>query len=209
MLSGRNSFVCMRCLMPARGFKKAFFLFLLAMMTACSGMPRILSSLPGMQPQLLQSSYGAADDLHDQLEDTDIAGYPMLVASFVNSGDFERTSNLGRLLSEQVASRLSQHGYAVKEIQLREDELAVRRKAGVFALSRNLSKINPELEALSILVGTYTVIERQIYVNVRVLNIQDGVVLASSDFRLPYIRQRQTPAPDAGSDAVPSAGTRL
>ena len=133
----------------------------------------------------------------------------MLVASFVNSGDFERTSNLGRLLSEQVASRLSQHGYAVKEIQLREDELAVRRKAGVFALSRNLSKINPELEALSILVGTYTVIERQIYVNVRVLNIQDGVALASSDFRLPYIRQRQTSAPDAGSDAVPSAGTRL
>ena len=77
MLSGRNSFVCMRCLMPARGFKKAFFLFLLAMVTACSGMPRILSSLPGMQPQLLQSSYGAADDLHDQLEDTDVAGYPM------------------------------------------------------------------------------------------------------------------------------------
>ena len=56
---------------------------------------------------------------------------------------------------------------------------------------------------------TYTVIERQIYVNVRVLNIQDGVALASSDFRLPYIRQRQTSAPDAGSDAVPSAGTRL
>lgn len=198
--------------MSARGkFKKRIlFLFLLMIITGCSSLSGVFSMFSEEKTPLLQSAYRAADALHSQLLGTDVADYPMFAASFVNSENLERTSNVGRLLSEQVASRLSQLGYTMKEIQLREGELAVRPREGVFALSREASKITSDMEALTILVGTYTIIERQIYVNVRVLSTDDGVALASADFKLPYIQQRQTfPANGQSGTAMPSVRTRL
>ena len=78
---------------------------------------------------------------------------------------------------------------------------------GVFALSRDLTRINADAYAYSILLGTYTVVGRQIYFNARVLRTSDGVALASSDFSLPYVR---LPRSARGSVvALPSVGTRL
>lgn len=143
-------------------------------------------------PPLIPLSYKAGDHLHRQLSGSDVAGYPMLAASFVDSTNVENTNDLGRLLSQQVSSRLSQLGYSVTEVQLRSDELRVLPEGGVLALSRDVSRINTDVPAYSILVGTYTVIERQIYVNARVLRTGDGVALASSDFTLPYVRPKRT-----------------
>lgn len=195
------------------------FFFLLMVMAGCSKISGVFSSMFSEEEHaLLQSAYQAADVLHRQLSGTDVADYPMLAASFVNSENLERTSNVGRLLSEQVASRLSQLGYSIREIQLRERELAVRPQEGVFALSRESSKIISDMEALTILVGTYTIVERQIYVNARVLRTSDGTALASADFSLPYIRQQQTfPANSQSNGQLngqsatvkPSVGTRL
>lgn len=142
------------------------------------------------EPRLLEYAYKAGDHLHTQLSGGEAASYPMLAASFVDSANMENTNDLGRLLSEQVASRLSQRGYSVTEIQLRADQLRVDPAGGVFALSRDLAEINADSPAYSILVGTYTVVGRQIYVNARVLRSADGIALASSDFSLPYIRQQ-------------------
>lgn len=143
-------------------------------------------------PPLIPLSYKAGDHLHRQLSGSGVAGYPMLAASFVDSTNMENTNDLGRLLSEQVASRLSQLGYSVTEVQLRSDELRVQPEGGLLVLSRDLSHINTDVPAYSVLVGTYTVIERQIYVNARVLRTGDGVALASSDFTLPYVRPKKT-----------------
>jgi len=165
------------------------------------------TSSPLGESKLLDLSYKAADHLHVQMAGSGVAGYPMLAASFVDSTTIEKASDLGRLLSEQIASRLSQHGYSVTEIQLRADQLAVRPEDGVLALSRNLAEINTDILAYSILVGTYTVIERQIYVNARVLRASDGVALASSDFTLP--RVSQGPVSNGESRVQPSVGTRI
>lgn len=166
------------------------------------------------EPPLLTLSYKAGDHLHSQLSETGVAGYPMLAASFVDSARVEKTNDLGRLLSEQVASRLSQYGYSVSEVQLRSDQLRVEPDGGVFALSRDVAEINADVEAYSILVGTYTLIGRQIYVNARVLRTSDGVALASSDFSLPMIRDANVVAgghlPTVhGGGAEPSVRTRL
>jgi hypothetical protein len=117
------------------------------------------------------------------------------------------TNDLGRLLSEQVASRLSQRGYSVTEVQLRSDQLRVDPAGGVFALSRDLAEINPDAPAYSILVGPYTVVGRQIYVNARGLRTADGIALASSDFSLPYIRQQK--ADTRSASVQPSVETVL
>lgn len=160
-------------------------------------------------PRLLETSYKAADHLHVQLSASDVAGYPMMATSFVNSDDVEKTSNLGRLISEQIASRLSQRGYSITEVQLRAEQLAVRPKGGVLALSRQVEEINAGVLAYSILVGTYTVVEQKIYVNARVLRASDGVALASADFMLPYIRQRQDIPAGSSPEVEPSVKTRL
>lgn len=162
------------------------------------------STSAGRDPRVQQTAYKAADHLHAQLTGSGVAGYPMLAASFVDASNMDVSSDLGRLVSVQIASRLSQLGYSVAEIQLRSDQLAVNPENGVLALSRDLTRINADVEAYSILVGTYTRIERQIYVNVRVVRTSDGVALASSDFSLPAIQQR---APSAG--ARPSVDTVL
>ena len=131
----------------------------------------------------------------------------MLAASFVDSASMENTNDLGRLLSEQVASRLSQHGYSVTEIQLRSDQLRVDPSGGVMALSRDIAEINTDSAAYSVLVGTYTVVGRQMYVNARVLRASDGIALASSDFSLPYVRQQK--ADTRSASVQPSVETTL
>jgi hypothetical protein len=158
-------------------------------------------------PPLIPLSYKAGDHLHRQLSGSGVAGYPMLAASFVDSTNVENTNDLGRLLSEQVSSRLSQLGYSVTEVQLRSDELRVLPEGGVLALSRDVTRINTDVPAYSVLVGTYTVIERQIYVNAKVLRTGDGVALASSDFTLPYVRSKKID--QGGSAARASVETRL
>ena len=131
----------------------------------------------------------------------------MLAAAFVDSADVDTTNDLGRLLSQQIASRLSQRGYSVAEIQLRADRLAVRQKAGVFALSQDLAEINADVSAYAVLVGTYSVVNERIYVNARVLRAGDGVALAASDFSLPSSKAL-VPRP-RGEGVQPSVGTTL
>mgnify|MGYP001768646774 CR=1 FL=1 len=175
---------------------------------SCIQLPEFAGRASGpVEPRLLDYAYKAGDHLHAQLSGGEAASYPMLAASFVDSSTMQTSSDLGRLLSEQVASRLSQRGYSVTEIQLRSDQLRVDPAGGVFALSRDLAEINPDAPAYSILVGTYTVVGRQIYVNARVLRTADGIALASSDFSLPYVRQQKA---DTSSASVrPSVETVL
>jgi TolB-like protein len=175
---------------------------------------------PPALPDLVAVSYGSADNLDQTLATYGIKDLPMLVASFVNRDDLEQTSPLGRTLSEQIGSRLAQHGYPIADVRLRADTLLVRgvrgprpveeqdllgqaaasagpamapetstippSRRGEFALSRQLDTLNREYGAHSILTGTYAVIQRTVYVGVRVLRCTDGVVLAADDFSLPY-----------------------
>lgn len=174
----------------------------------CIQLPAFVGKASGpVEPRLLDFSYKAGDHLHSQLSGGPVASYPMLAASFVDSASMENTNDLGRLLSEQVASRLSQHGYSVTEIQLRSDQLRVDPAGGVLALSRDIAEINTDSAAYSVLVGTYTVVGRQIYVNARVLRASDGIALASSDFSLPYVRQQK--ADTRSASVQPSVETIL
>lgn len=164
-----------------------WLVFVLLMISGCGQIPS-LSSLaprePGGDRVLLREAYRAADTLHAQLRSTEAAAHPMVVAAFVDSANVERVSDVGRLLAEQVASRLGQLRYAMKDVQLRSQSVVVR-PGGVLALSRRLEDLDPEAEAYAVLVGTYTQIGARLFVNVRVVRAQDNVVLAAADMDLP------------------------
>lgn len=189
---------------------RLYSVFICLVLGGCASLPSVSSLLPGgedREPSVIELSYEAADHLHEQLRGTDVPTRPMLAATFVDDRDVQTTSDLGRLLSAQVASRLSQLGYSVSEIQMRTDQLAVRPDGGVFALSRKLEDLSADVPAYAVLIGTYTTIGKRLYVNTRVVRSDDGVALASADFFLPSPpRERHA---GSGGAVEASVGTRL
>lgn len=111
-------------------------------------------------------------------------GRPILVTSFVELGQLKKTSNLGRLLAEQVASRINQKGYSTVEVKLAQ-EIFIKEHEGEFVLSRSLTKISRQHAAQAIVVGTYTLLNNHIYVTVKIVHADDGHVYTSHDFAIP------------------------
>lgn len=110
---------------------------------------------------------------------------PLLVVSFVNIDNLEKSTTLGRLLSEQIASKLSQLGYNIKEIRLSHNKLFVMEGEGEFVLSRKLKNIKTSFDTNHILVGTYSIASRSVYVTSRIVRIDDSTIISSYDFKLP------------------------
>ncbi len=160
------------------------WIWVMLLLAACADVKGLLVREPRGDEVLLREAYRAADTLHAQLRSTEAVHYPLWVAACVESGNVEAASDVGRLLAEQVASRLGQLHYAVKDIQLRS-QAVVLRPEGVFALSRRVDEVHPEAEGYAVMVGTYTRVGSRFFVNVRVVRSVDSVVLAAADMDLP------------------------
>ncbi len=133
---------------------------------------------------LVFESYSVADGMLQQapwLRDTRA---PMLTAAFVNINDLENSSALGRIISEQVASRFSQQGFTMIELRLR-DNVFIRQRAGEFMLSREVRNLSQAHNATAVVVGTYAVGRRSVYVSTRLIRAADNLMLASFDYSLP------------------------
>ncbi|MBW6520251.1 MAG: hypothetical protein K0A99_04445 [Desulfoarculaceae bacterium] len=66
---------------------------------------------------------------------------PILVTTFVNNDNLKETSRFGRILQEQITSRLVQLDYTTKELKLR-NTLLMQERSGETMLSRNTDEIN-------------------------------------------------------------------
>lgn len=139
---------------------------------------------PPVESGTIHSSYRAVDHLLQSWGGSLDPEKPILVATLADNYDLERSSPLGRLVSEQMASRLVNAGYAVSEIRLRNGVL-VKEHSGQFALSRDAMKIGSSSGAQAVLAGTYTVARDQVYVNLKLIRASDGRMLAAHDYILP------------------------
>lgn len=113
---------------------------------------------------------------------------PILFTSFVDLDNLNSSSTFGRLLGEQVASRMSQLGYRVMELKLRQGSMIVNENAGEMILSRDLRDVRTSQDTQGVLVGTYTIIDDAIIVSAKLLSTLDGAMLATYDTTL-----RKTP----------------
>ena len=95
-----------------------------------------------------------------------------------------QSSDLGRIISEQVSSRLTQLGYQTKEMKFRGSFL-VRQGAGEFVLSRALRDISQKQDAQAVVAGVYAVAHDGVYLTLRMIRATDSAVIASYDYRLP------------------------
>jgi TolB-like protein len=97
----------------------------------------------------------------------------------------QRSSTFGRVIAEQMASRLSQKGYKVIEIKMRSDSIFIKEQTGELMLSRELQKISNKHNAYAVIVGTYGLGRYSVYVTAKLIRTKDNVILNAYDYSLP------------------------
>lgn len=138
--------------------------------------------------ELVSTNYRAADALLSQLRNQQEVTGPTLVATLVNIDALDRSSTLGRLVSEQVAARFAQQGRAMIELKLRHT-MYMRRTEGELALTREIAEVARQHNARAILLGSYGLSGDMVFVNLKVVQPGNNLVLAAYDYALPLNRE--------------------
>jgi len=136
------------------------------------------------ESSLCQIAYFITDNLIDNLRIELNKEQIILVASFVDVNNVQRSSNFGRMLAEHMVSRWSQNGYTVVEVKLR-DSIFIKEREGEFLLSRRLKDISCAHNAQAVVVGTYLLAQKEFYLAARVVQANNAKIISSSDVRLP------------------------
>ncbi|MEO5333624.1 MAG: FlgO family outer membrane protein [Magnetococcus sp. YQC-5] len=145
--------------------------------------PAIIQS----EVDLIRMSHALSDALVAELRKNHPSFHqrkPLLVTSFVNRNYLDSTSELGNLIADHVASRLTQQGFTVVEPKLRKN-LAIRQNQGEFILSRDIEKISHENKAYAVVTGTYTETRETLDFTSRIIALNSRQVLASVDAKVP------------------------
>lgn len=106
----------------------------------------------------------------------------IVFTSLVDLNDLKESSNFGRLFSESLMTQLSRHGYKVMEY--RGDEVVTKSKRGEFKLNR--ARVQPIVdEDILVLVGTYSEIDENMIVNVRIIDKDTNILVAAASAYIP------------------------
>lgn len=130
------------------------------------------------------TNYRAAETLLAQLQGRLPAGQTLIVATVVNIDALERSSTLGRLISEHVSSRFAQAGYRVIEMKFRNN-VYMAQGQGELMLTREIREIASSHDAQAVVVGSYGQSNDLIFINLKVIQPYTNVALAVHDYALP------------------------
>lgn len=145
--------------------------------------------------RIVNASYAIASSLENNLSMPIPQDAPIIVASFVDVSDLTKSSAFGRIMSEQIGSRLAQKGYRVIEMKLRQNSIFVDpENKGEFLLSRNIKDISKTHKASIVVVGTYAYApghlrqprHDKVYVSARMVDPTDSVIMSSCDYGLDF-----------------------
>lgn len=119
---------------------------------------------------------------------TSASNAPFVVSTLVNIDQLEQSSTLGRLISEQVASRMTQMGFSVLELKIRSG-VYMKRNEGELLLTREIKEVASTHNAQAVVVGTYAESATLVHVNLKIVNPATSVILAAYDYALPLDKQ--------------------
>lgn len=131
------------------------------------------------------ANYRAADALALQLQLRGKLGdeQPLIMATIVNIDALEQTSMLGRLVSEQLSTRLAQGGMKMLEMKLR-NSVYLKRGQGELMLTREIGEVASTHNAQAVVVGSYAETREAVFINVKVIQPSTNLVLAGHDYVL-------------------------
>lgn len=136
--------------------------------------------------QFIPVNREAAKHLLTQLGYNVPAPSTLIIASLANVDALERSSTLGRIISEQVSAEFTRTGYRMRELKLRSNIYI--QEQGELMLTREVRELARNYDAQAIVVGTYATSRDFVYVNLKVVHPQSNVVLAVHDYALPMNR---------------------
>ena len=171
------------------------FLTAIFLITGCKTQPSYKEPKPIDLVAITKGSWlacNASEKLITKAKDILPADSVILSTSLSNIDNLNTTSTLGRVLSEQLSSRLSDQGYHLKEIKMRSNVFISQEKGGEFTLSRRIAVLSKSHEANAILAGTYAVGSKTVYVNARLIDTSNSLVLSTVDFQLPLDADMRT-----------------
>lgn len=144
---------------------------------------------------LRAANYAAADELMKRVSLPVMtsnratgAEAPLIVATLANIDALEQSSTLGRFVSEQVASRLTQAGRNVVELKVRNG-IYMKRNEGEFLLTREIREVAAAHKAQGVIVGTYAESAGFVHLTLKLVDPSNSLVLAAYDYSLPLDRQ--------------------
>jgi TolB-like protein len=106
---------------------------------------------------------------------------PIMVTTLVNNDNLDDSSSFGRSFQNNIAAGFVSRGFIVREINLRR-ELRVVVNKGEFMLTRDMKNLASKQRAQAVVVGTYTMANRVMYLSVRLVNpVTQGIMAAYED----------------------------
>ena len=115
-------------------------------------------------------------------------GGTLIVATLASIDALEQSSTLGRFVSEQVASRLSQTGLSVVDLKVRNG-IYMKRNEGEFMLTREIRDVAAAHKAQGVIVGTYAESANFVHITLKLVDPATSLVRAAYDYSLPLDKQ--------------------
>lgn len=162
-------------------FRLLFLSFFMLLLSACSQEP---SWFDVQSDQFIETNYRNADSLIAQTKNALSTKQPLIMTTIVSIDKLERSSTLGRLISEQVSGRLTQRGYSMSEVKLRSN-LYVNKDQGELMLTREIKELAANYDAQAVVVGTYAISQQLVFVNLKIIQPMSNSIIASVDYALP------------------------
>ena len=163
---------------------RALVLALPLMLGACASNPEGSTDYTAVSANaFVAANYRAADALALQLRGKLADDKPLIMATLVNIDALEQTSMLGRLVSEQLSTRLAQGGMKMLEMKLR-NSVYLKRGQGELMLTREIGDVASTHNAQAVVVGSYAETREAVFINVKVIQPTTNLVLAGHDYVL-------------------------
>ncbi|ATB70025.1 hypothetical protein SJPD1_1920 [Sulfurospirillum diekertiae] len=108
----------------------------------------------------------------------------IIMATVVNIDEIEKSSTLGRLISEQISTHFVHKGMNVIEMKFREN-VYMKQNEGEMMLTREIGKLARSYSANAVIVGTYAIGNSAVYVNLKIIDPRTNVALSATDYILP------------------------
>lgn len=136
------------------------------------------------QNAFIPANQQAATTLLAQVKASLIPNQPLIVATIVDINVLEKSSTMGRLVSEQISGAFSRAGYQMIEMKFREN-VYMKRSEGELLLTREINEVAKLHNAQAVIVGTYAVASDVAFINLKVVQPNSNLVLAAHDYALP------------------------
>jgi TolB-like protein len=150
----------------------------------------------------IDTNYAATDALVRGFAVDQWAKTPIIVATVVDVDNLDASSTMGRMITEQVASRLAQMGYQPYELKLRGN-LFVRAPSGELLLSREVSRVAQQHNAPVVVVGTFGRARSTVYVGLKAVQVSDNRILAGTDYAIPITDNLRNTVRDSRYSGAP------